>query len=128
VRLIYRHFPIDTIHPRARPAAVAAVCAEEQGRFWEFHEMVFSNQRNLSDESLAGFADELGLDRAAFDTCLASDAAAARVADDLDAGREVGTTGTPAFYVNGVLLSGARPVEDFVELIEAELGRQAPGG
>ena len=49
-------------------------------------------------------------------------------ADDLDAGREVGTTGTPAFYVNGVLLSGARPVEDFVELIEAELGRQAPGG
>ena len=127
VRLVYRHFPIDSIHPRARPAAIAAVCAEEQGQFWEFHKRVFENQRNLSDDALAGFADDLELDRAAYDACIAGEAAAARVAEDLAAGQEAGTTGTPAFYVNGILLSGARPVQDFVDLIDAELDRQEGG-
>lgn len=127
VRLVYRHFPIDSIHPRARPAAIAAVCAEEQGRFWEFHKRVFENQRNLSDEALAGFADELELDRAAYDACLEGEAAATRVAEDLAAGQEAGTTGTPAFYVNGILLSGARPADDFIDVIDAELERHDSG-
>jgi protein-disulfide isomerase len=127
VRLVYRHFPLDSIHPQARPAAIAAVCADEQGKFWEYHDRVFANQRDLSSQTLAGFADDLGLDRAAFDVCIDSDEAARTVADDLEAGRAAGTTGTPAFYVNGIKLSGARPLEDFVELIEAELERAGGG-
>jgi protein-disulfide isomerase len=127
VRLVFRHFPIDSIHPRARPASIAAVCAEEQGKFWEFHEMVFENQQNLSDQAIGGFADTLQLDRAAFDSCLASEEAAARVEADLAAGKAAGTSGTPAFFVNGILLSGARPVPDFVDLIDAELDRLEGG-
>jgi len=127
VRLVYRHFPLDSIHPQARPAAIAAVCASEQGRFWEFHDKVFGSQRELSSERLAGFADELELDRESFDRCLESDAAAKTVADDLEAGQSAGTTGTPAFFVNGIMLSGARPLEDFVEVIESELARVAGG-
>ncbi len=127
VRLVYRHFPLDAIHPQARPAAIAAVCADEQGKFWEFHEKVFASQSDLSTGRLSGFADELALDRASFDTCITSDAAAKAVADDLAAGQAAGTTGTPAFYVNGIKLSGARPLDDFVEVIEAELARAAGG-
>ncbi|MEO2237304.1 MAG: DsbA family protein, partial [Candidatus Poseidoniia archaeon] len=70
---------------------------------------------------------DVALDRASFDTCITSDAAAKAVADDLAAGQAAGTTGTPAFYVNGIKLSGARPLDDFVEVIEAELARAAGG-
>ena len=89
--------------------------------------MVFENQQNLSDQAIGGFADTLQLDRAAFDSCLASEEAAARVEADLAAGKAAGTSGTPAFFVNGILLSGARPVPDFVDLIDAELDRLEGG-
>lgn len=124
VRFVYRHFPLDSIHPQARAAAIAATCAAEQDRFWQYHEMIFSSPRDLSAERLALFADELELDRAAFDACIASPRAARVVSEDLAAGKAAGTTGTPAFFINGIKLSGARPVEDFVELIEAELARE----
>jgi protein-disulfide isomerase len=127
VRLVYRHFPLDSVHPQARPAAIAAVCADAQGRFWEFHDKVFASQDELSSDKLAGLADELDLDRATFDDCIASEAAAKTVADDLADGQSAGTTGTPAFFVNGIKLSGARPLEDFVEVIESELARTAGG-
>jgi protein-disulfide isomerase len=128
VRLVYRHFPLDSIHPLARPAAIAAVCADEQGRFWDYHAALFASQRELSEEKLQSIADELELDRAAFDACVAGDAAATKVAEDLAAGGAAGTTGTPAFFVNGIRISGARPLEDFVEVIESELAREARGG
>jgi protein-disulfide isomerase len=125
VRLVYRHFPLDSIHPNARPASIAAVCAEEQNQFWAFHEKVFANQRALGAENLIRFAEELELDLEAFNLCRAGDAAAARVAADVAAGEAAGTTGTPAFYVNGIKLSGARPLEAFVEVIERELDRSS---
>ncbi|MEE2662736.1 MAG: thioredoxin domain-containing protein [Myxococcota bacterium] len=127
VRLVYRHFPLDAIHPQARPAAIAAVCAAQQDHFWEFHDRLFASQSDLSADTLAGFADELELDRAAFEECLTSDAAAMSVEKDLVAGQAAGTTGTPAFFVNGIMLSGARPLDDFVELIEAELAKAQDG-
>lgn len=127
VRLVYRHFPLDAIHPQARPAAIAAVCAAQQDRFWEFHDKVFASQSDLSAEKLASFADELALDRAAFDACLTSDAAATSVEKDLAAGQAAGTTGTPAFFINGIRLSGARPLDDFVEVIESELANTEDG-
>lgn len=127
VRFVYRHFPLDSIHPQARPAAIASVCADEQGKFWEYHAKIFASQRDLASETLARFADELALDRAKFDACVAAPAAAAKVEADAEAGVAAGATGTPAFFVNGIRLSGARPVEDFAEIVDAELERLADG-
>lgn len=120
VRLVYRHFPLDNIHPRARPAALAAVCADAQGRFWEFHDLLFASE-DLEDETLARYAEQVGLDEAAFEECLQASETKRKVATDLEAGREAGVTGTPVFFVNGVPIRGARPFQDFVELIEREL-------
>jgi protein-disulfide isomerase len=121
VRFVYRHFPLDRIHPQARPAAEAAVCAEEQGRFWEYHERLFAEGAEYDEASLARYAAEVELDLEAFQACREQDATRQRVEDDVAAGRAVGVTGTPAFFVNGIRLSGARPLQDFVALIESEL-------
>jgi len=123
VRLVFRHMPLDSIHPQARDAAVAAVCAHEQDRFWAYHDELFENQQSLGSEDLTRMADELGLDVEAFETCREGPEAAQVVVADLAAAQAAGATGTPAFYVNGVKLSGARPLEDFVEVIEKELSR-----
>ena len=126
VRLVYRHFPLDSIHKHARGAAEAAVCADEQGQFWAFHEKVFENQGALSEADLLTYATDVGLDVSAYKACAASPGTKERVEADVAAGREAGVTGTPAFFVNGIPLSGARPIEDFVRTIEQELARQAP--
>ena len=123
VRFVFRHFPLDRIHPRARAAAEAAVCAEEQGRFWEYHDRLFADDAGLDPESLEQHAGEAALDLEAFRACLAQDRVRQRVEEDLVAGRQAGVSGTPAFFVNGIKLSGARPLQDFVELIDAELER-----
>jgi protein-disulfide isomerase len=123
VRLVYRHLPLDSIHPRARVAAEASLCAEEQGKFWEYHDILFANNSALSDEDLRGNAETIGLDVEGFVQCMSEERFAVKVEADLEAGRAVGLSGTPAFFVNGLLLSGARPVEDFVRVIDEELGR-----
>jgi protein-disulfide isomerase len=123
VRLEYRHLPLVQIHPRAQPAAVAAVCADKQGKFWDYHARLFQNQKALEDADLKKYASEVGLDGKAFDECRAHPEAAQRVNADMEAAGRAGIDGTPAFLVNGILLSGARPFEDFVRLIEAELAR-----
>jgi protein-disulfide isomerase len=107
------------------------MCADEQQQFWAFHDRVFRSPNALSDEDLLRFAGELGLDQAAFQKCIEEGRFAAQVDRDLQAGREAGVTGTPAFFVNGVLLSGAKPAEAFFELIDSELARAgapAPAG
>lgn len=126
VRVVYRHMPLDGLHPRARAASIAAVCAEAQGKFWEYHGKLFENQQALSDEDLDKHATELGLDLASFKTCLANPETAQRVQRDSDAARAVGITGTPAFLINGILISGARPVDDFSKWIDQELAAK-PG-
>jgi protein-disulfide isomerase len=125
VRVVYRHLPLDGLHPRARAASIAAVCAENQGKFWEYHEQLFANQTAMSDEDLEKFASAVGLDLAAFKTCRQSPEAAQRVQADADAARAVGITGTPAFLINGILISGARPLEDFAKWIDQELAASA---
>ncbi len=125
VRLVYRHFPLDSIHNDARGGAEAAVCADEQGQFWAFHEKVFENQGALSEADLLTYATDVGLDVSAYKACAASPGTKERVEADVAAGREAGVSGTPAFFVNGIPLSGARPIEDFVRTIDRELARQA---
>lgn len=129
IRFVYRHMPLDGLHPRARAAAIAAVCAENQGKFWEYHDLLFANQQALADADLEKYATQLGLDAATFKTCRADPASEARVNVDATAAREAGLTGTPAFFVNGILVSGARPIEDFTRWIDQEIaakGAAAP--
>jgi protein-disulfide isomerase len=125
VRLVYRHMPLDGLHPRARAAAIAAVCAENQGKFWEYHDLLFANQQALSDADLEKYATQVGLDPAAFKTCRQDPASETRVNTDATAARAAGLTGTPAFFVNGILVSGARPVEDFTRWIDQEIAAKS---
>ena len=121
VRLVYRHMPLDGLHPRARAAAIAAVCAEQQGKFWEYHDALFANQQALSDADLEKYAADLGLDAGKFKACRQDPASETRVNADAVAARQAGLTGTPAFFVNGILISGARPIEDFTRWIDQEI-------
>jgi protein-disulfide isomerase len=122
VRLVYRDFPLD-MHPRAKPASLAAACAGAQGKFWEYHAKLFENQSALGEADLKKYAQELGLDTAKFDKCLGDKEFAKKVEEDIEAGSKVGVTGTPAFFINGRMLSGAQPVDKFKEVIDEELAR-----
>jgi protein-disulfide isomerase len=121
VRLVFRHFPLD-FHKEAPKAHEASLCAHDQAKFWEYHDVLFKNQDQLQPEQLVKHAQGLGLDVDKFKACLGEGKHAAAVQRDLAAGKEHGVSGTPAFFVNGRMLSGARPKEDFVRLIDAELG------
>lgn len=123
VRFVYRDYPLP-FHPHARPAAEAARCAQDQGKFWEYHDKVFASE-DLSNERLKSLAGEVGLDQAKFDACLASEPFAAAIDKDAADGGEAGVNGTPAFFINGRMLSGAQPFEKFKEVIDDELSRAA---
>jgi protein-disulfide isomerase len=120
LRLVYRHHPLG-FHPNARQAAEAAVCAEEQDRFWDYHAVLFDNQRALKRDQLIGYAKNLGLDLQRFDQCMSSHETAGRIDTDIADASELGATGTPAFFINGLMLTGAQPIEAFEALIDEEL-------
>jgi predicted DsbA family dithiol-disulfide isomerase len=124
VRYVYRHFPLDSIHPDARGASEAAVCAEAQGRFWEYHDVLFEKAPAFASEQLVSYAAEIGLDMDAFEGCIEDEATRGRVQQDFAAGQQAGVNGTPAFFVNGISLAGSRPIDAFVELIQSELAAQ----
>jgi protein-disulfide isomerase len=120
IRLVYRDFPLPS-HGDAPKAAEAALCAADQGKFWEMHGRLFANQDKLKVGDLKVAAKELGLDGAKFDQCLDSGTKAKAVEDNRKAGEEAGVTGTPAFFINGRLLSGAQPLTAFKTVIDEEL-------
>jgi protein-disulfide isomerase len=128
VRFEYRHFPLESIHPHARGAGEAAACADEQGRFWQYHAQLFSGSVGLAQPQLVEHAKQIGLDLPAFQACLAAGRGRERVDADLAAGEAAGVTGTPAFFVNGIPFSGAIPIEEFRRAIDAELAQAAPKG
>ncbi|HXE81007.1 MAG TPA: thioredoxin domain-containing protein [Vicinamibacterales bacterium] len=121
VRLEYRHLPLDAIHPQARRVAEASWCADQQGRFWAFHDRVYASGPDGSDATLERLATEAKLDLKAFKECLASGRAQAPVQQDVEEAQRHGLTGTPGFLINGRLVSGNLPLEAFVEVIEEEL-------
>jgi len=123
IRVVYRDLPLPN-HTHAPKAAEAAHCAGEQGKYWEMHAKLFANQRALEVPALKGYAKDLKLDQAKFDKCLDSGAKAALVEEGRKAGSEAGVNGTPAFFVNGVLISGAQPFDAFKEVIDAELAQK----
>jgi protein-disulfide isomerase len=123
VRLVFRDFPIDSLHPQARRAAEAARCAQDQGKFWEYHDLLFANAPNATPEELKRYAEQVGLDLAKFEPCVSGGVHRAGVQRDFDEGVRLGITGTPTFFINGRPFSGARPLEEFARLIEEELAR-----
>jgi protein-disulfide isomerase len=125
VRFVFRDFPLTQIHPNAGKAAEAASCASDQGKFWPMHDRLFANQSKLAVDELKKHAVELGLDAAAFDTCLDSGKHAEAWKKSLAEGQSYGLTGTPSFFINGRLLVGAQPVESFAQVIDDELERAA---
>ena len=123
IRLVFRDFPLDNLHPLARRAAEAARCAKDQNRFWDYHDVLFAKAPAASPEQLKQYAVEIGLDAPKFDHCLSSGAHASAVQKDFEEGARLGVTGTPGFFVNGQFISGAQPIETFVRVIDEELKR-----
>lgn len=119
LRLVYKHFPLTMIHPNARPAAIAAECAREQGRFWEMHDRLFANQRALTSDDLKAYASAIGLDIAKWESCLSNPGPAARVDADEALGEKLGVRATPTFVINGKPLEGAAPLATFEQRVES---------
>lgn len=124
VRVVYRQFPLTNIHPHAQKAAEASLCANDQKKFWEFHDSMFGNQSELSVPDLKQRAVDLKLDAAAFNQCLDSGKHAAAVQKDVQEGARAGVTGTPALFINGRLLSGNQPYAEIKLVIDDELQRR----
>ncbi len=121
VSLAYRDLPVRDIHPQAQLAAEAARCAGEQGKFWEYHDLLFANQNKLDRPGLVDLAHGLKLDEKQFDSCLTSGKYQAQIEQDRQLGLRAGVAGTPGFFVNGNLLSGNLPQDAFEKVIQAEL-------
>jgi protein-disulfide isomerase len=125
VRVAFKHQPLP-FHNNAKLAAIASVAAQEQGKFWEYHDKLFENQQALDRASLERYAGELGLNASKFKSALDSKKLEARVdADAAEAGRS-GVQGTPTFFINGQQLVGAQPLERFKALIDEELTKSKP--
>jgi protein-disulfide isomerase len=118
VTLVNKDFPIDELHAAAR-------CAGEQGKFWSYHDLLFANGPKAAPADLRNYAQAAGVDMARFEQRLASGRFVAAVEKDIADGKRAGVTETPAFYINGRMLSGAQPVEAFDKVIEAELASAA---
>jgi len=121
VRLGFRDFPLRQIHAQAQQAAEAGRCAAEQGKFWEYHDLLYANQVKLDLNGLKEQARAAALDLERFDSCLAGGKFKPQIESDLQSGTGVGVLGTPAFYINGVPLSGAQPASEFEKIIESQL-------
>jgi protein-disulfide isomerase len=121
VRLVFRQFPLTTIHPNAQRAAKASLCAAAQNHFWEMHDHLFRSQDSLTEENIKSHAKDLNLDINAFNACLDSARIGAQIQEDIRAGSMGGVDGTPALFINGRYLGGARSYEDIAAIIDEEL-------
>jgi protein-disulfide isomerase len=119
VTLVYKHLPLNQIHPEATPAAKSAWAAQQQGKFWPFHDALFTGQKQLGDSFYQATAKQLGLDMAKFNRDRASKAAEAAIRQDTDLATKLGLNGTPAFILNGEIFSGAVPVEELEKRLSA---------
>lgn len=130
VKLVYRDYPL-AFHPMAEPSAQAAECADEQGKYWEFHDKIFAEQDKKGQgtitytvQDLKLWASETGLDAGKFNQCLDSGKYKAEVQKDFDDGGKAGVSGTPSFFINGRLMVGAQPYSAFKAIIEEELKKK----
>ena len=122
MRIVWKHLPL-AMHQKAPAAHAASAAAHRQGKFWEMHDLIFANQKEMSPEKYMEWAGQIGLDVELFKRDLASEEVKKAVDDDAAEAARMGITGTPGFFINGRFLRGAKPFEDFKELIDEELGR-----
>ena len=123
IKYVIFNFPISRLHPYAQQAAEAAECAYDQGKYWEYHDILFQNQAAQAEESLRMYAEDLGLDSDVFNACLDSGAKTQLVLDHVRDGQSYGVSATPTFFINGRILVGALPFSSFQTLIDEALGR-----
>jgi protein-disulfide isomerase len=123
IRLIYRDYPGPN-HPYAPQAAIAARCAGEQGKFWEYHDLLFDRQSSNKGWDFASLSKELGLQQSVFEGCLNSGRFREQITKDLQDGLKLGITSTPTFFLNGRPLVGAQPLTNFQTLIDTLLAHQ----
>ncbi|MGH1522331.1 MAG: DsbA family protein [Nitrosopumilus sp.] len=133
VKLVFRDFPIQSIHPNALPASIAAECANDQGKFKEMHDKLFESQNdwnkqetNVALAMFAEYAETIEIEKKEFESCITSGKHINDIRKDLEDGREYGVTGTPGFFVGNdeigyVELKGAQPFESFKKIIDAQL-------
>jgi protein-disulfide isomerase len=126
VRIVYRDFPLLSIHPEAVPAASAANCANEQGAYFRYHDKLFSYEYELGKDTYLKYAQELKLDMTAFTACLESDKYKDEVMADYQYAADMGIQSTPTFFINGLYLIGAQPYDVFKKLIDQELAGEIP--
>jgi|APLak6261679142_1056127.scaffolds.fasta_scaffold00202_20 protein-disulfide isomerase len=122
LRVVMKQHPLD-FHPNAKPAALAALAAGEQGKYWEMHNKLFANQQALSDASYEAYAKELGLNVEKWKADLQSPKFQAQIAKETQLAMQLGATGTPAFFINGRKISGAQPIDNFKKVIDEELAK-----
>jgi len=125
IRFVYRDLPLTSIHPEAFPSAVAAACANEQEAFWPYHDKLFESE-TLGQEVYVQYASELNLDMDAFKECIASDRHNEAINADADFAINLGINSTPTFFINGLAVVGAQPLNVFQQVIDKELAGEIP--
>ncbi len=125
IRFVYRNLPLTSIHPNAMPAAIASLCANDQNKYWEFHEKLFSSEA-LDEATYIQYAADLGLDVEIFTACLSSGKHDEFIQQDMDFSLGLGVQSTPTFFVNGLAIVGAQPLTNFQQLIDKELAGEIP--
>ncbi len=123
VRLVYRDFPLTSLHPQALPAAEAANCAGEQGKYWDYHDKLFQQAHGLSTQAYQTYAQELGLDMEKFNACLKDHKYRDEIVADAQYAQKLGVRSTPTFFINGIPVVGAQPFSVFQSVIDDELAK-----
>ena len=126
IRFVYRQFPLTSIHPDAMSAAIASMCAEDQDSFWQFHDKLFSDEYGLGRDAFTKYAADLGLNTSAFETCLNSGKFDDFIQQDMNFSLNLGIRSTPTFFVNGLAVVGAQPLDVFKKVIDKELAGEIP--
>ena len=121
IRFVYKDFPLSSIHPQAFPAALASHCAQEQGQFWEYHDLLFSGQQELGDDAYTAYAEQLGLNMNDFNACYQDQKYTDQVQTDYNYAVQLGVSSTPTFFINGIAVIGAQPYSVFSQIIDYEL-------
>ena len=125
IRFVYRNLPLTSIHPSAMPAAIASMCANDQNAYWDFHEKLFSSE-TLDEATYIQYATDLGLNVDTFTACLSSGSHDAFIETDMKFALDLGVQSTPTFFINGLAVVGAQPLQNFQEIIDKELAGEIP--
>ena len=126
IRFVYRDFPLTGLHANASPAAEAADCSGDQGKYWPFHDKLFSGEMLLGQDAYLKYASDLGLDLTSFKNCLDTHQSQTAVEANYTFAYNLGIQSTPTFFINGLAVVGAQPLSVFQQIIDQELAGQIP--